>query len=138
MQGAEEYENKKVTNPTDQIFGVVDRVEQAQAVVTELNQNGFTKNEVGVLSGPPDAFKLDSATGENGFLAKLANLGIDFGDRDDDYLTQYRKGLESGHTIVIVKAKDEVSRKKAHQILKSHGAHSLTLFGKVSVQVLEP
>jgi hypothetical protein len=43
-------------------------------------------HSVGLLIGKEDATKLDAATGQHGFLAKVARIGLEFGDRDTDYL----------------------------------------------------
>jgi hypothetical protein len=77
-------------HPVNQLFAILDDSSKIDAVVAALNEAGIAAEDIGVLSGPTDAEKLDAAIGKEGLLAKLASAGADFGDKDNDYLREYR------------------------------------------------
>ena len=59
------------------------------------------------------------------------------GDRDTDYLKQYRGALLNGRTVIGVVAKDDEARNNARKILKQRGARFITFFGRFVTEVLE-
>ena len=59
------------------------------------------------------------------------------GDRDTDYIKRYRTAVRNGQTVIAVAAKDDETRDRARQILKTHGARFITFFGRFVTQVLE-
>ena len=63
--------------------------------------------------------------------------GVDMGDRDTDYIKQYRRALLNGRPVIAVVAKDDDDRNKARQILKTRGARFITFFGRFVTEVLE-
>ena len=69
--------------------------------------------------GIEDAEKLDAAAGKQGFFSKLFTPGVEMGDRDTDYLKQYRGALLNGRTVIGVVAKDDEARNKVRKIQKN-------------------
>ena len=138
MEQASEFDDQEsLTIPADRILAIIMDLDEATGIVEVLNHNGFSPNDIGVLSGIDDAAKLEAASGKKGFFAKLATAGVDLGDRDTDYLKQYRRAVLNGRTVIAVAAKDNDARDKARQILRAHGARFITFFGRFVTQVLE-
>jgi hypothetical protein len=52
--------------PINHILGVVNSDIEAAVVVDTLNKNGFSGDEIGVLTGAEESTKLDAATGNKG------------------------------------------------------------------------
>jgi hypothetical protein len=123
--------------PANQVLAIFMDSDEAKQVVQALNQSGFSSGEIGVLAGSEDAGILDAAAGKQGFLSKLFTAGIDLGDRDTDYIKQYRRALLNGRTVIGVLAKDNEARDKARKILKGRGARFITFFGRFVTEVLE-
>lgn len=123
--------------PGNQVLAILMDSDEAGRVIATLSRDGFSSNEIGALSGIEDAEKLDAASGNEGFFAKLVTSGIDMGDRDIDYLKLYRRALLNGRTVVGVAAKDDETRNKARKILKEGGARFITFFGQFVTEVLE-
>jgi hypothetical protein len=139
MEKASKFDDKEsLAVPTNQVLAIVMDSDDASDVVQTLNQNGFSSNEIGVLRGSGDAGKLDAAAGKHGFLSKLFTAGVEMGDRDTDYLKQYRRALLNGRTVIGVVAKDEELRNKARKVLKAQGARFITYFGQLVTEVLDP
>ena len=138
MEKASEFDDREsLTIPADHILAIVMDSEEVTGIVENLNDNGFSPKDIGVLTGMDDAAKLDAACGEKGFFAKLATVGLDMGDRDTDYIKRYRKAVLNGRAVIAVAAKGDDARESARQILKVRGARFITFFGRFVTQVLE-
>ena len=138
MKSASRFDNQEsLTVPDNQILAIVMDADAAREMVEAFHQNGFSSDEVGVLTGSEGAEKFDAATGKNGFWAKLATSGVEMGDRDTDYIKQYRRALLNGRSVIGVVAKSDETRKKARKIFKDGGARFVTYFGTFVTEVLE-
>jgi hypothetical protein len=97
MEQASEFDDQEsLIIPADHILAIIMDSDEATGIVETLKRNGFSPNDIGVLSGMEDAAKLDAACGKKGFFAKLATAGVDLGDRDTDYIKQYRRAVLNG------------------------------------------
>jgi hypothetical protein len=102
MEKAKKFDDtESLTVPANQVLAIIMDSDEATDVVQTLNQNGFSSDEIGVLAGTVDAGKLDAAAGKQGFLSRLFAAGVEIGDRDTDYLKQYRRALLNGRTVVL-------------------------------------
>ncbi len=72
-----------------------------------------------------------------GLFSKLATTGVDAGDRDTDYIREYRRALLKGSAVIAVDANDDEMRRTAMKILKEGGARFITFFGRFATEVLE-
>lgn len=107
MKGATDYEDEgSLKNPVNQVVAVLPPDIDARAVIQSLNEAGFSDDSIGVLSGRKDAHKLDAASGNHGWLSKLARIGPDFGDLDAHHLRNYLRALESDRTVIAVVGED--------------------------------
>ncbi len=130
-------DQESLTVPANQVLAIATDADQAREIVETLNQNGFSSEEIGVLTGSEDAEKFDAATGKKGFFAKLLTSGVEMGDRDTDYIKQYRRALLNGRSVIGVVAKSEETRNKVRKIFKDGGARFVTYFGTLVTEVLE-
>ena len=138
MKSATKFDDQESLPVSDnQILAIMTNPEEAKVIVETLNRSGFSPDDIGLLTGTVDAEKLDAPTGKKGFFAKILTSGIDMGDRDTEYLKQYRKALLEGHTIIGIGAKNDETRDQVRQILKAHGARFVILFGRFATEVLE-
>jgi hypothetical protein len=130
-------DQETLTIPVNQVLAIIMDLEEVEGIVQILNQNGFSSEEIGVLTGIEDAEKLGSADGEQGFFSKLLTAGVEMGDRDTGYLKQYRRALLNGRTVIGVVAKDDEARNNVRKILKARGARFITFFGRFVTEILE-
>jgi hypothetical protein len=138
MEEASKFdEQESLTVPANQVLAIITDLPEAKELVQILNRNGFSADEIGVLTGIEDAEKLDAAGGKQGFFAKLFTAGVEMGDRDTDYLKQYRRALLNGRSVIGVVAKDDEARDIARKLLKQRGARFITFFGRFVTEVLE-
>ncbi len=86
MKTATEFDDQEsLPVPDSHILAIVANSDEAKAIIETLNANGFSPDEIGILTGATDAERLDAATGKKGLFAKIVTSGIDMGDRDTDY-----------------------------------------------------
>jgi hypothetical protein len=138
MKKASKFDDKEsLTVTANQILAIITESGDADDLVRALNENGFSSDEIGILTGTEDAERLDAAAGKQGFLSKLFTAGVEMGDRDTDYLKQYRRALLNGRTVIGVVARDDEARTKARKVLKAGGARFLTYFGQFVTEVLD-
>ncbi|MFL5336852.1 MAG: hypothetical protein ACJ8H8_27675 [Geminicoccaceae bacterium] len=105
------------------------------AVVEALAIAGFDRHSIKIVivDDVPDIDTQPGATGVRGFLTRL-NLNI--GD-DLDYVEEARNALKSGCALVLVAVRDDAERDRAHAILRRHGGHAMSYFGRWTVAKLE-
>jgi hypothetical protein len=138
MKSANKFdEQESLPLPDNLILAIVTNLNETRTIIETLNRNGFSPDDIGLLVGKTGAEKFDAATGKKGFFAKMVTSGMDFGDRDKDYLEQYRGALLEGRSVLGVVAKDDETRKKARQILKTGGARFIAFFGPWVTEVWE-
>jgi hypothetical protein len=138
MDEATDFEDKEsLGHPRSQVYATFNDAETARRAVKELNQIGIEPTAIGLLVGNDDAAKLDAATGEHGFLAKVERMGLEMGDTDTYYLAYYRRALLEGYAVIAVVTHDDASRTKVRTLLKTYGAHAMTYFGQFSTEIWE-
>lgn len=138
MDEATDFEDKgSLGHPRSQVYATFHDAETAQQAAKALNQIGIEPAGIGLLVGNEDAAKLDAATGEHGFLAKVQRMGLEMGDTDTDYLAYYRRALLEGQAVIAVVTHDDASRTKVRTLLKTYGAHAMTYFGQFRTEIWE-
>jgi hypothetical protein len=138
MDEATDFEDQEsLGHPRNQVYAIIHVEEMARRAAKELNQIGVEPEDIGLLLGREDAAKLDAATGEHGFLAKVARIGLEMGDRDTDYLAYYRRALLDGYAVIAVVTHNHTSREKVGTLLKTCGAHAMTYFGRFTTEIWE-
>jgi len=123
-----------LTYPANRVIGIVNTSEDLYAAVTELNNNGFEKEQVQVLCGETGAERLDT-TGEHGFLAKFYRFVEKFGV-ESKHLSEYKSELLDGRFLVAINVRDKDERARVGDILKAHGGHRINFYGKLAIERL--
>lgn len=137
MKGATDYEDQgELKNPANQVVAVLPPDAEVQKIVTELHKVGCAADEIGILSGQKDAHKLDAASGKQGWFAKLAQIGVEFGDLDAGNLKDYAGALRNNETVIAVAATPGSKRREIADLLKQHGAKFVNSYGLFSIEGL--
>jgi hypothetical protein len=137
MKGATDYEDQgDLKNPVNQVVAIVPREADLQGIVADLHKAGFASQEIGVLSGRKDAHKLDAASGQQGWLAKLAQIGPGLGDLDAGNMKDYAEALRDNETVIAVVATLGSKRREIADLLKQHGAKFINSYGMFSIEGL--
>ena len=137
MKGATDYEDQgDLKNPVNQVVAILSREADLRTIIAELHKAGFESDAIGVLSGRSDAHKLDAASGREGWLAKLAQIGPGFGDLDSGNLKDYAEALRQNETVIAVAATPGSKRREIADLLKRHGAKFINSYGMFSIEGL--
>ena len=137
MKGATDYDDQGgLKEPVNQVLAVLPLETDVPAIIAELHKAGSESDAIGVLSGRQDAYKLDAATGNEGWLAKLAQMGPGFGDLDAGNMKDYAQALRQNETVIAVVAKLGSKRREIAELLKQHGAKFINSYGMFSIEGL--
>lgn len=124
--------------PTNRVVGIFADWAKTQPALQALATEGFTKEQVGVLSGPEGAKRLDASGKEHGLYATISRFFQGFADMDDQHVQRHEQELIAGHVLVLVEAADEPVRERVRALLKQHGGYFINFYGKWFVENMEP
>ena len=137
MKGATDYDDQgDLKNPVNQVIAILQPEADVERVVADLHAAGFASDDIGVLSGRKDTHKLDAASGKKGWLAKLAQIGPEFGDLDVGNMKDYADALRHNSTVIAVVATQGSKRREIADLLKHHGATFINSYGMFSIEGL--
>jgi tRNA A58 N-methylase Trm61 len=120
--------------PIGHLIGVLRTEEEAEQAAQGLYAAGYT--DIEVLEGPGAEKMLESTEHAASPLARAwKRLSIYLSD-EEDALQEASDALNHGHAIVMVYASTKVQEDQAESILRAHGAHELTYFGRWSITEL--
>jgi len=137
MKGATDYEDQgDLKNPVNQVVAILPREADLATIIGELHKSGCESDAIGVLSGRQDAHKLDAASGNEGWLARLAQIGLGFGDLDAGNMKDYAEALRHNEMVIAVVAALGSKRREIADLLKQHGAKFINSYGMFSIEGL--
>jgi hypothetical protein len=137
MKGATDYEDQgDLKNPTNQVVAILPAEADLRKIIADLHHAGFASDDIGILSGREDAHKLDAASGKQGWLAKLAQIGPEFGDLDAGNMKDYADALRHNNRVIAVVATLGSKRREIADLLKQHGAKLINSYGMFSIEGL--
>ena len=137
MKGATDYEDQgDLKNPVNQVVAILPREADLPTIIADLHKAGFESDAIGILSGREDAHKLDAASGREGWLAKLAQIGPGLGDLDAGNTKDYAAALQHNETVIAVVATLGSKRREIAELLKQHGAKFINSYGMFSIEGL--
>ena len=137
MKGATDYDDQgDLKNPVNQVIAILPQEADVERLVAELHKAGFASEDIGILSGRKDAQKLDAASGRQGWLTKLAQIGPGFGDLDAGNLKDYAEASRNNETVIAVSAKLGEKRREIADLLKQYNAKFINSYGMFSIEGL--
>jgi len=137
MKGATDYEDQgDLKNPVNQVIAILPQEADVGKLVAALHKAGFASEDNGILSGRKDAHKLDAASGRQGWLTKLAQIGPGFGDLDAGNLKDYAEALRNDETVIAVSAKLGEKRREIADLLKQYKEKFINSYGMFSIEGL--
>jgi hypothetical protein len=118
-------------------YKMVAAIEQVETdrVIDELGNSGFAPERIDVVTAE-DVQALNEPIGGMSVRGFLTRLGLSLGS-DLDEFELARSELTSGHVLVMVEAHGEAEQKLARDVLRQHGGHNMTYFGRWTITTLE-
>ena len=137
MKGATDYEDKgDLKEPVNQVLAILPGEADVPTIIAELHKAGIESDAIGILSGRKDACKLNAASGREGWLAKLAQIGPEFGDLDAGHMKDYAEALRHNQSVIAVVATTGSKRREIADLLKQDGATFINSYGMFSIEGL--
>jgi hypothetical protein len=136
--GARAHES--VRYPTNHVLGIVDTREDAAALVSALENNGFMASEIDSRTGVERADDLHASPGRTGIAGLLLRFAERIGAADEELETKHRfeQAMRDNHFVVAVATPTEERKERASQLFREHGAHTITFFGKHTLEYIVP
>jgi hypothetical protein len=118
-------------------YKVVAAIERGETdrVIAELGNSGFARERIDVKTAE-DVQTLGEPIGGSGVRGFLTRLGLSLGADLDEFELAGRE-LASGHSLVMVEAHGDAEQKRAHDVLRQHGGHNMSYFGRWTITTLE-
>ena len=123
--------------PYNSVVGVVDDLDQVDATVKGLVDNGFAESEVNVLCGRRGVEIIDAKGKRKGVLARVFRM-VDGMGEEREHTARHVKELEAGHFIVTTEVGDQSAKDRARDTMKANGAHFINYYSRWSTEDLAP
>jgi len=134
------HAHESVRYPTNHVLGIVDTREDATALLSALEGSGFLTSETESRTGAQNADDLHASTGRTGIANLLLRFAERIGAADEELETKHRyeQAMRDNRFVVAVATPTEERKELASQLLRSHGAHTITFFGKHTIEYIVP
>jgi hypothetical protein len=116
-------------SPTNQVVAIVPHEASLQKIVGDLHEGGFASEGIGVLSGHEDDLELDAATGQQSWLAELAQSNGGAGGSEAGNVKDYAEALRHNETVIAVVATRGSKRREIASLFKHYGARLINSYG---------
>ena len=132
--------HEQVRYPTNHVLAVLDTREQATDAVAALASGGYLESEIQINTGAATADDVSASPGRGGLAGILIRLAERMGVTDEELETKHRyeRALRDNRFVVAVAAPTEERKDRAAKILREHGAHTVTFFGKATIEYITP
>jgi hypothetical protein len=126
--------------PTHHVVAVLDTADAVAEAVQELTTSGFLASEVQVGCGTAAADALASSTGRKGLsgLAVRVAEAIGYENFEMRVKAVVEQALRDGHYVVLVAAPHGERKDLAIEILRKHGAHTVSYHDRLTVEAVIP
>jgi hypothetical protein len=126
----------QLSYPTDKLVAIIDTMPDAEQARQELLEAGFAFDAIGVQHGTRAAEHAVHYTDFDPFphLARLLHVH----SIEHEQAVVYEQALRQGQSVIAVHAPKAEARQRALGILEAHNAHSITFYGKWTIETLKP
>ena len=132
-----EPSDRFIAYPDRAVVAVVDDPSEADAAVVDLRAAGFTADAITVLRGPEGADRIDGMGRAHGLGSRIRRLlAFTVMDQLPDFVL-YERALRDGRSVLIVRAPRDKDKRRAHDILRSHGSHFANYYGRFATEELD-
>ena len=126
--------------PTNKVVGIMDEAGDTKAALDDLRGAGFTSDEVELVTDDEGTKRIELSDAEpvSVHIFRSTQKPPSYYDAPG-LLDRIEHELLAGHYIVgVAVGKDEETRARVRDILKSHRGHFINFYGRWAAQVLEP
>lgn len=130
--------HQPVLYPTNHVLAVINDRERADAAVAALMSGGFMESEIHVGTGVAAADDVSASPGRTGVAGLLIRFAERIGIADEELETKHRyeQAMRDNRFVVSVATPTEERKDRAAQVLREHGAHTVSFFGKHAIEYI--
>jgi hypothetical protein len=127
-----------VRYPMHHVVGVLDTEEKLTEAVVALVDGGFLASEVDVATGAEKADRVRASPGRGGLAGLAIRIGTRLGleNEETELKALYEQAMRDGRFVVRVEARTEARKDLATNILTQHGAHTVSYFGRFTIETV--
>jgi hypothetical protein len=132
--------HQPVLYPTNHVLAVLNDREHADSAVADLKGGGFMESEIHVGTGVAAADDVGASPGRTGVAGLLLRFAERIGIADEELETKHRyeQAMRDNHFVVSVATPTEERKDRAAEILRKHGGHTVSFFGKHAIEYITP
>jgi len=125
----------QLSYPTDKLVAIIDTMPDAEQAQQELLEAGFAPDAIGVQHGARAAEHTVHYTDFDPFphLARLLHVH----SIEHEQAVVYEQALGQGQSLIAVYPPTAEDRERALGIMEAHNAHSITFYGKWTIETLK-
>jgi len=123
--------------PLYKVVSVFEDSEKVDAAIKELNEHGFTIDEIEAYCGIEGEEKIDFDGTQHGIWTKFLRAVQHIGP-ERIYLERYEKQLRHGHCLIMVAVRNAERKHTAGRILNHHTNERVTYFGLLAADEIKP
>lgn len=123
--------------PVDKLVAIMHTKEDADRAVEQLIKSGFKEETIDESYGKEGLMFLDPDAEQHGLLnGMIRQLQMSSMKEVFDYVKRIKTGLEHGHVVLTVPAKDDLEIEKAGKIVQRNNADDARFYGKDKVETI--
>src|SRR5690606_29062516 len=124
-------------NPKDHLVGVIDTRETVEKLFRELQDAGFSSEDVRVYTGEEGAEQIDPHGNEHGLVTMLKRF-FQMTHVDFDFEHYYANEAAAGHYVVTVHCPEDEQRQVAQRLMMAHGSRNTHYFSTFQFEEIHP
>jgi hypothetical protein len=136
MTGPGKKDEQPLTLPTNRVFAVIDDPGEVDRAVAEL-EAALSPGAVRALCCDAGARRLD-ARGSRGGPFHRAIRVVQQISVEGEHAQKYQTEAQSGHYVLEIEVPEPAQRDTVLQILRSHGAHFINVYGRWTIESVRP
>ena len=129
-------------DPTNKVVGSIDAAGDAKAAMRDLTTAGFAASQVELLTDEEGAARIGMSGEEHEGMVHVhvydSTQKVPAFYDSPVIVRRVEEELRASHYLIGVVAKDGEARERVREILKSHGGHFISFYGRFAAEGLDP
>ena len=140
MAPDEQQADDFIPYPIDRVVGTLPDGARARAAIEALLQGGVDAAHLDVLYGESGLHRLDPDGTEHGFWSRFQRTLINTlaVNEESSHLRHHVDDLRAGRIVMMVQVTERHTPESIGETLRAHGAEHIWLFGKWTMEALDP
>jgi hypothetical protein len=121
--------------PYNSVVGIIDDLNDTNALVERLRAAGVPEDKMAVLAGEAGVRTIDVEGKRHGLLGRIFRAVDRIGDERDE--TQlHLDALREGHRVVVVSVTDDQQKDQVSSLFKEHHGHEIHYYSRWTTETI--